>query len=264
MPPHLTASDRSILARLLRQAECSCEGAEDEGEGSYMSAQALQAMQSHAADLLAQVDDSTELPDWVEAKITGAAQDLQDVYEFMMHGYGQRLASKTAGWDGVTLNVSKQGFIEHILNYEYPSGSVVDYKSTRTALYVLHKHRGHKTIDVVLIEGRPGDWRSKTMNESAGPYYYDCPPALLAKADPATNEQAQNWRNAVLERAGIKKDEAAKSKGLSASIKVGSDVEIHNNWYTVLRMEPRGVIIVLDEATRKQYSSNVKKVTAVK
>jgi hypothetical protein len=63
------------------------------GDGeSYMSVQALQSMRDHAEDLLSRVDHGTRLPDWVEAKLTRAAQSLNDVYEYMSHGKGQRLA----------------------------------------------------------------------------------------------------------------------------------------------------------------------------
>ena len=48
-------------------------------------------MRDHAEDLLSRVDHGTRLPDWVEAKLTRAAQSLNDVYEYMSHGKGQQL-----------------------------------------------------------------------------------------------------------------------------------------------------------------------------
>ena len=63
-----------------------------EGDGeSYMSVQALQSMRDHAEDLLSRVNHNTRLPDWAEAKLTRAAQSLNDVYEYMSHGKGQQL-----------------------------------------------------------------------------------------------------------------------------------------------------------------------------
>lgn len=64
---------------------CGCSQQEPEGE-SYMSLQALRAMQEHAAELLDQLDPQSALPDWVESKLTGASQSLTDVYEYMSHG----------------------------------------------------------------------------------------------------------------------------------------------------------------------------------
>ncbi len=82
--------------------DCGCSGAsspmmEDqlhpEGE-NYMSVQALQSMSAHASHLLKHIDTSTNLPDWVEAKITRASAMLADVSEYFEHGYGQKLAGK--------------------------------------------------------------------------------------------------------------------------------------------------------------------------
>jgi len=67
-------------------------GSLDPDGESYMSVQGLQSMRDHAEDLLGQINNETPLPDWVEAKITRAAQDLNDVYEYMNHGYGQKSA----------------------------------------------------------------------------------------------------------------------------------------------------------------------------
>ncbi len=60
-----------------------------EGE-SYMSVQALESMRDHAEELLQKIDSGTPLPDWVEAKLTRAALNLEDVYEYMAHGHGKK------------------------------------------------------------------------------------------------------------------------------------------------------------------------------
>lgn len=81
------------------------------GDGeSYMSVQALQSMRDHAEDLLSRVDHGSRLPDWVEAKLTRAAQSLNDVYEYMSHGKGQRLATSEGNMG--------QSKIENILREE--------------------------------------------------------------------------------------------------------------------------------------------------
>lgn len=73
--------------------ECGggCGGKKQADGESYMSVQALQSMRDHAEGLLNQVQYNSELPDWVEAKLTRAAQSLNDVYEYMNHGKGQDL-----------------------------------------------------------------------------------------------------------------------------------------------------------------------------
>jgi hypothetical protein len=69
-------------------------GQVEEGDGeSYMSIQALQSMKDHADDLLDLLDRNTPLPDWVEAKLTEAATQLNNVYEYMTHGHPRKHAS---------------------------------------------------------------------------------------------------------------------------------------------------------------------------
>ena len=63
---------------------------------SYMSVQALQSLKDHSEDLLGQIGHNTPLPDWVEAKLTRAAQTINDVYEYMNHGQGQTIEAEEA------------------------------------------------------------------------------------------------------------------------------------------------------------------------
>ena len=83
---------------------CGCGGGKPadhhpEG-GSYMSTQALRGMIDHASDLLEGIDNSTPLPDWVEAKLTRAALNLEDVYEYLAHGHGKKTAAKQGQYEG--------------------------------------------------------------------------------------------------------------------------------------------------------------------
>ncbi len=81
-----------VEVELLRLGTSEGDDLHPEGE-NYMSVQALQAMVDHASSLLKKIDTSTNLPDWVEAKIIKASASLEDVMEYFAHGYGQRLAS---------------------------------------------------------------------------------------------------------------------------------------------------------------------------
>lgn len=81
-----------VEIELLRLGHSEEDDLHPEGE-NYMSVQALQAMADHANSLLGKIDTSTNLPDWVEAKIIKASAALEDVMEYFAHGYGQRLAS---------------------------------------------------------------------------------------------------------------------------------------------------------------------------
>lgn len=91
--PRVEVEALPVEVELLRFGHTEgAEAAHPEGE-NYMSVQALQAMVDHASSLLEKIDTSTNLPDWVEAKIIKASAGLEDVMEFFAHGHGQRLAS---------------------------------------------------------------------------------------------------------------------------------------------------------------------------
>jgi 2'-5' RNA ligase/ribosomal protein S18 acetylase RimI-like enzyme len=62
----------------------SAKKAED--SPSYMSVQHLAEMADHAQELSGKIDSDTPLPDWVESKLSQAAQVLRDVYEYLEHG----------------------------------------------------------------------------------------------------------------------------------------------------------------------------------
>lgn len=62
--------------------------------GNYMAVSNLRSLHDHSRMLLAKIDNSTPLPDWVEAKLTKAATHLLDVTEWVEHGDFRRTASR--------------------------------------------------------------------------------------------------------------------------------------------------------------------------
>lgn len=58
-------------------------------------------------------------------------------------------------------------------------------------------HAGRKWIGLTLIDCRGGQAAIKSMDETCGPCYYDCPLAFLAQADPPTGPDAGPWRDKV-------------------------------------------------------------------
>ncbi len=56
---------------------------EEEGDGEvYMSIQSLKSLHLKSGELLRILNEESELPDWVESKLSRASNDLNDV-----HGY---------------------------------------------------------------------------------------------------------------------------------------------------------------------------------
>lgn len=58
-------------------------------------------------------------------------------------------------------------------------------------------HAGRKWIGLTLIECRHGSAAIKSMDESCGPCYYDCPLSFLERADAPVGPYAGPWRDKV-------------------------------------------------------------------
>ncbi len=52
----------------------------------------------------------------------------------------------------------------------------------------------YRVIILTLLSGYGHSWSWKTMDEGMGPYYFDCPPLLLAIAAEPFNKWAKRWR----------------------------------------------------------------------
>lgn len=58
-------------------------------------------------------------------------------------------------------------------------------------------HAGRKWIGLTLIDCRNGEAAVRSMDESCGPCYYDCPLIFLTQADAPTGPYAGPWREKV-------------------------------------------------------------------
>lgn len=56
---------------------------------------------------------------------------------------------------------------------------------------------GLKWIGLTLIDCRNGEAAIKSMDETCGPCYYDCPLSFIERADPPVGEYAGPWREKV-------------------------------------------------------------------
>lgn len=65
----------------------------------------------------------------------------------------------------------------------------------------------------------------KEMDETMGPFYNDCPVAILDLLTPTENQEALNWRRICRERAERKKDKNARLNALG----IGSIIEFRLN-----------------------------------
>ena len=68
-------------------------------------------------------------------------------------------------------------------------------------MYALHESGKHgevrKWIGIYLLQRSVEGWGYKDMDESIGPFCYDCPLSYLEEADEPINENARKWREQV-------------------------------------------------------------------
>jgi hypothetical protein len=79
---------------------------------------------------------------------------------------------------------------------------------------------GRIWIGLTLIDCRNGQAAVKNMDESCGPYYFDCPLAFLDRADPPVGPYAGPWREKVRE---FHANRAAKRAAIRAGLRVSYD-----------------------------------------
>jgi len=114
------------------------------------------------------------------------------------------------GWDGIRTServedVIRKQFDDLVdLHIAYPNAQ-------ESAAYGAFRSRSGLIVGVVIVFERRGDWLYlKTMDESMGPYYYDCPVRILDQLSPLESfgcnmSSAAEWRQECRARAqGVK------------------------------------------------------------
>jgi hypothetical protein len=101
-------------------------------------------------------------------------------------------------------------------------------------MYVPIPAKDREVIGVVVLTGtrKNGYWFAyKSMDETVGPCYYDCPATILDLLTPTTNPSALDWRRKCQERAGKQKHGA---------LPVGATIEFvkNGNTYTLTKRAP--------------------------
>lgn len=82
-----------------------------------------------------------------------------------------------------------------------------------------------KIISVIKIVKYEGEFGYKDMDESMGPFYYDCPQSILKESTIQT-ETAVKWRNDCTEYAKNKKNHVKKMKDLKSVMKAGDKYDM--------------------------------------
>ena len=103
--------------------------------------------------------------------------------------------------------------------------AVLTHRSIGNRLWFLAQtrsgeHAGRIWIGLTLIDCRNGQAAVKNMDESCGPYYFDCPLAFLDRADPPVGPHAGSWREKVRE---FHANRAAKRAAIRQGLRVSYD-----------------------------------------
>lgn len=99
------------------------------------------------------------------------------------------------GWTYSSAWTTKSKLVADLLaDYQRMGYQVIDHATTKSGLWaVIKPENGTAIITLALIERSRGEYGYKDMDESASPYYYDCPLAFLDLA-PASKLE---WRSRV-------------------------------------------------------------------
>lgn len=106
------------------------------------------------------------------------------------------------GWTFAHYDIGRKAHIEQLTSQAHfgPSYTPLEHRVCGNHIWQLVRQEstGRKFITLDLIaKERNGGWGYKSMDETWGPHFYDCPLSLIEKADPPMDERAAAWRTAV-------------------------------------------------------------------
>lgn len=88
---------------------------------------------------------------------------------------------------------------------------------------------GMRYIALHLVTRGEGEWCRKDMDESCGPYYYNCPEYILVQST-VTHPTAVEWRELCREKRRLVRDQTEAAKNLKAN----DVIEYHDKKLTYL------------------------------
>lgn len=131
---------------------------------------------------------------------------------------------------------AKEFFVNHLTKALFTDNegksTLLKYSVVGNIAYALSEHpvageegKTFKIISVIKIVKYDGEFGYKDMDESMGPFYYDCPKSILKESTIQT-ETAIKWRNDCVEYAKNKKSHVKKIKDLKLGMKEGNKYDM--------------------------------------
>ncbi|QEA38628.1 hypothetical protein FGL86_05735 [Pistricoccus aurantiacus] len=137
------------------------------------------------------------------------------------------------GWTIPHSMNSRDQLVEWLLREQNNPGhcEIIDHSRRGNVLYTVFRHlpKQYRFIVVFLLEGptpasrRAGDcsWGYRDMDESMGPFVYDCPERLLRQSD-LQDDQAVEWR----EHCRRQRRERAARRKLASECRAGDRLQL--------------------------------------
>ena len=154
------------------------------------------------------------------------------------------------GWDGIydymlprkNGKVDRKGYLDKTFTWKSDDGNrsceVLKSSMVGSVYYAAAKNQNGDIFAIVtLTAGKHskndscGLWY-KVMDETVGPYYWDCPASILDMLTPTQYESAKEWRKTCRERLALKAEERKHGKAPAPAID-GVSVEERRGSYIV-------------------------------
>lgn len=156
------------------------------------------------------------------------------------------------GWYGTyTEYENVADYVEHELDFNSETIRQLDRAIVNNTIYTLIEiidgnEKGLRTICVHLISKVDNNWMYKSMGETCGPYYYDCPERIL-KHSTNMNATAIEWRDTCR---AIRKNKANKLR-LVKQLKSGTIIESNHYGHIefIYKYNKGGSLIVCKSST---------------
>lgn len=127
-----------------------------------------------------------------------------------MGWWGKYYGCAPKGKDRVEAVIRDEGFV---YENENAKGEVLDSSLYGSTVYLCCRYTNKNTGETLVYAsvclthmGKDGYFMIKTMDETMGPCYYDCPKRILDRLDPPRNDWAKNWREECAKRHGYKSE----------------------------------------------------------
>lgn len=138
------------------------------------------------------------------------------------------------GWSFSCNDTGRKAHIESLTNQRHFSPGYVPITHRVVGNHVwqlVQRPDGTKYIALDLIaKERGGGWGYKNLDEDWAPYFFDCPLALLDRADPPATPNAEAWRAKVREFA----EQQKRLKREMQTLKPGTVLVVGPCQYTLL------------------------------